>query len=157
MPPKYYKNKSKKTGSFQLKDYNTTFLVIVESPSKCSKIEHYLGANYKCIASLGHLRYIKGLKSIDTKSSFQPTFDIIEEKKEHIHKMKEIITNYMHQNIFLATDDDREGEGIAWHICQLFNLPLTTKRIIFHEITKPAIVHAVNHPTVINMLSLIHI
>lgn len=149
MPPKYYK--SKKTSSFQLKDYNTTFLVIVESPSKCSKIEHYLGANYKCIASLGHLRYIKGLKSIDTKSSFQPTFDVIEEKKEHIHKMKEIIKGYMHQNIFLATDDDREGEGIAWHICQLFKLPLTTKRIIFHEITKPAIVHAVNNPTIINM------
>jgi len=59
---------------------NSIFLVIVESPSKCSKIEHFLGSNYSCIASIGHLRQIRGLKSIDTKSSFEPTYDIIDDR-----------------------------------------------------------------------------
>ena len=130
---------------------NSIFLVIVESPSKCSKIEHFLGSNYSCIASIGHLRQIRGLKSIDTKSSFEPTYDIIEDKKLHIDKMKKLIGKYDKRNIFLATDDDREGEAIAWHICQLFELPLTTKRILFHEITKKAIVDAIDSPTTINM------
>ena len=150
MPPKYYKKYKK--NDFEFKNANgSIFLVIVESPSKCSKIEHYLGPNYKCIASMGHLRQIKGLKSISTKDTFLPTFDIIEDKVDHIKKMDKIISEFTIENIFLATDDDREGEGIAWHICDLFKLPLTTKRIIFHEITKTAIQDAIKNPTVINM------
>ena len=150
MPPKYYKKYKKK--EVDLTNTNDSiFLVIVESPSKCSKIEHYLGPNYKCIASMGHLRQIKGLKSINTKDTFLPTFDIIEDKLSHIKKMDKIIADFTIENIFLATDDDREGEAIAWHICELFKLPLSTKRIIFHEITKTAIQDAIKKPTTINM------
>ena len=128
------------------------FLLIVESPSKCAKIEGFLGSDYACIASKGHLQTISGLKSIDTKNNYNPTFNIIPEKEKHILSMRNIINKFSKDNIFLATDDDREGEAIAWHICQLFNLNFqTTKRVIFHEITKDAIVNAVKEPTIINM------
>ena len=101
MPPKYYKKYKK--NDFEFKNANgSIFLVIVESPSKCSKIEHYLGPNYKCIASMGHLRQIKGLKSISTKDTFLPTFDIIEDKVDHIKKMDKIISEFTIENIFLA-------------------------------------------------------
>ena len=70
---------------------HATYLVIVESPSKCAKIEHYLGADYCCIATKGHLRTIDGLKSIDTKGSFQPRFSIIDEKETHLKNMRKVI------------------------------------------------------------------
>ena len=131
---------------------NAKFLVIVESPSKCSKIEHYLGSNYKCIASKGHIRELVGLKSIDIKKQFHPTFTIVPEKKEHVEQMRKIIERFSKSSILIATDDDREGEGIAWHICQVFDLPVeTTTRIVFHEITKTAILAAVASPIRINM------
>jgi DNA topoisomerase-1 len=150
MPPKYYKKKS--TPSVLSKNTSATFLIIVESPSKCPKIEHFLGEDYCCIASKGHIRSIDGLKSIDTKNSFEPTFSIIDEKKDHVEAMRKIISNFQKQNIILASDDDREGEAIAWHICQIFDLPVeTTKRIIFHEVTKQAIIDAVQKPIIINM------
>jgi len=131
----------------------STFLIIVESPSKCKKIEEYLGSQYTCISSKGHIRYIKdGLKSIDTKNEYTITYDIIEEKREHVIWMSEIISRFSKNNIILATDDDREGESIAWHICMIFELDInTTKRIIFHEITQPAIKTAIEHPVNINM------
>ena len=153
MGPKYYKKKS----VVQYKSMNTdtngaTYLVIVESPSKCGKIESYLGQEYKCIASKGHIRELNGLKNIDIKNNFHPTFTIIKEKGSHIKQMREVINKFSKQNIIIATDDDREGEGIAWHICQIFNLPLeTTKRIIFHEITKPALLNAIENPTIVNI------
>lgn len=147
MPPKYKYKKKEITVS-----KSANYLIIVESPSKCTKIEHYLGSNYACIASIGHLRNINGLKSIDTKKTFQPTYSFIQEKVEHINNMQKIIDNFDKNNILIASDDDREGESIAWHICEIFNLPVdTTHRIIFHEITKPAIINAVNNPTTINM------
>ena len=131
---------------------NAKYLIIVESPSKCSKIENYLGEDYCCIASKGHIRTLNGLKSINIKSSFEPEFSIIEEKKSHIQFMHNIISKFSKSNIILASDDDREGEAIAWHICKVFDLSIeTTKRIIFHEITKPAIVNAINNPTTINI------
>ena len=147
MPPKYYKPKKIQSNNFS----NAKYLIIVESPSKCAKIEHFLGIDYCCIASKGHLRQLKGLKSIDTKKTFQPTFSIIDEKKSHIESMKSFIYKFKHEQIFLATDDDREGEAIAWHICEIFNLPLSTPRIIFHEITKNAIIESLQRPTKINM------
>lgn len=129
-----------------------TYLVIVESPSKCSKIESYLGPKYKCIASKGHIRELSGLKSIDIEKNFSPTFDIISEKKDHIKKMKEQISKFDKECIYLATDDDREGEAIAWHICQTFGLDVKTcKRILFREITKTAILDSFNHATKVNM------
>lgn len=139
---------------FKKTSYNqgAIYLIIVESPSKCSKIEHFLGPDFQCIASLGHLRRIEGLSSIDTKGNFQPTFTIIEEKQKHIQTMRHIIGHFVPENIILASDDDREGEAIAWHICELFELNIKkTKRIIFHEITKHAIIEAVKNPTTINM------
>ena len=127
-----------------------TILIIVESPAKCKKIEEYLGKNYKCIASYGHLRTLENLKNIDYTNNFKPDFTIIENKQQQINKLSKAIQSS--SEVYIATDDDREGEAIGWHICELFHLPIdTTKRIIFHEITKSALEHAVNNPTTINM------
>jgi DNA topoisomerase-1 len=128
------------------------YLIIVESPSKCNKIEEFLGCQYHCIASKGHIRKILGLKSIDAKNNFETEYAIIEEKKSHIEAMRKIMCRFQKENIILAMDDDREGEGIAWHICEVFNLDIyKTKRIIFREITKNALVTAISNPTIINM------
>ena len=156
MPPKFYKKRSyakSSTPKTEYINYTATFLIIVESPSKCKKIEGFLGSDYCCIASKGHIRTIDGLKSIDTKNgSFEPTFSIIEEKKSHVEFMREVIGRFSNSNIILASDDDREGEAIAWHICKVFGLcHETTPRIIFHEITETAINHAVQNPMRINM------
>jgi len=150
MPPKRFYKKT--TSTISTSHANATYLVIVESPSKCNKIEHYLGPDYQCIASKGHIREINGLKNIDTKHNFEPTFDIITEKSSHVQAMRTVINSFKKQNIILATDDDREGEGIAWHICEVFGLPIeTTQRIVFHEITQTAISTAIRSPKTVNM------
>jgi DNA topoisomerase-1 len=155
MPPKFYKKRTyakSSTPKTEHINYDATFLIIVESPSKCKKIEGFLGSDYCCIASKGHIRTIDGLKSINTKASFEPTFSIIDEKKSHVEFMREVIGRFSNSNIILASDDDREGEAIAWHICKVFGLSVeTTPRIIFHEITESAIKKAVQNPTRINM------
>ena len=146
MPPKFYNKKFIKKGEPKEKQINENakYLIIVESPSKCEKIESYLGSQYCCISSKGHIRTIEGLKSIDTKNTFEPIFSIIQEKKSHIQWMKTVIEKFSKNNIILASDDDREGEAISWHICQVFDLPVeTTQRIIFHEVTKPALLEAI--------------
>jgi DNA topoisomerase-1 len=146
---KYTKKFSSKPPSFE--KGAAMYLMIVESPSKCSKIEGYLGPLYKCIASKGHIREIDGLKSID-KKTFEPTFTIINEKKSHVDFMKTCIQQFKPENVHLASDDDREGEAIAWHICDTFKLSIeNTPRIIFHEITKSAILESLNHKTRVNM------
>jgi len=128
------------------------FLLIVESPSKCAKIESYLGPKYQCISSKGHIREIDGLSSINTKDKFQIEYTLIKDKKDHVETLKKTVAKYSPLNILLATDDDREGEAIAWHICQVCGLdPVVTKRIVFHEITQPALAAAVNSPTKINL------
>jgi len=124
-------------------------LLIVESPAKCQKIESYLGAGYKCIASFGHIQELPGMKNIDVENDFKPTFQPMESKAQQINKIRTMIKSA--KEVLLASDDDREGEAIGWHICQVFRLPLTTKRIIFHEITKDAIIKAVQNPTRLNM------
>lgn len=129
---------------------NTPFLVIVESPSKCAKIEKFLGFEYKCIASKGHIREL--VKVGTAKENYNPTYDIIASKSSHVSFMKNIISQFAPENIFIGTDDDREGEGIAWHICEVCSLdPYTTKRILFNEITKSAIIKAVENPTLLRM------
>jgi DNA topoisomerase-1 len=157
MPPKFFKKTYKKVSDKTSPHLSTaTYLIIVESPSKCAKIESYLGPDYCCIASKGHIRSIDGIKSIDMKKTYEPTFSIIDEKKAHVEQMKTIVSNFSKQNIILASDDDREGEAIAWHICKIFDLPIeTTKRIIFHEVTKPAIQKSIENPTTVNM-DLVH-
>jgi len=127
-------------------------LVIVESPAKCKKIETYLGPGYKVIASFGHIRNISGLESIDINNNFNTKYSVIQEelKLKQIEKLRSEIAKS--DDVIIATDDDREGEAIGWHICDLFNLSLTnTKRIIFREITEPAIQSAISHPKRINM------
>ena len=154
MPPKYFKKKFTNSNIAKEKTVkeSSKYLIIVESPSKCEKIESYLGDEYCCIASKGHIRTIDGLKAIDIKNAYEPIFTLIEEKKGHVESMRKIIIKFPVENIILASDDDREGEAIAWHICQVFNLPIeTTKRIIFHEVTKPALIEAVSKPIIINM------
>jgi len=129
-----------------------TSLVIVESPAKCKKIESYLGPGYKVIASFGHLRNISNLTDIDVNNNFKTKYSVIQEelKLKQIEKIRLEITKA--DDVIIATDDDREGEAIGWHICDLFDLSLTnTKRIIFHEITEPAIQSAISHPKRINM------
>jgi DNA topoisomerase-1 len=125
-------------------------LIIVESASKCKSIESYLGADYKCISCLGHIRTMD--KDIDIQNNFEPKYVIDPEKKDHVAKMRAIIADYPPASIILASDHDREGEAIAWHICQVFGLPVeTTRRILFHEVTKPALLKAVANPGVIDM------
>ena len=126
-------------------------LVIVESPAKCSKIESFLGPGYKCIASFGHIRQISnGLKSIDYNNNYKVTFKTSPSKGKYISALRKAIGQA--NEVILATDDDREGEAIAWHICKTFKLPVsTTKRIIFHEITKTAVKNAVSNPTTVDM------
>jgi DNA topoisomerase I len=121
-------------------------LLIVESPSKCAKIESFIPCC--CISSKGHLRELKVLP----KPGEDPVFEIIDEKKTHIESMRKVIKKYAVKDIYIATDDDREGEAIAWHICQIFGLPVdSVKRIIFHEVTKAALEKAVATPGLINM------
>jgi DNA topoisomerase-1 len=128
------------------------YLVIVESPSKCSSIEKYLGEDYQCIASCGHIKTIKSLKSINSKNNFETTYDVIETKKQQIEKMRKIINRYDKEYIYLATDDDKEGCAIAYHTAVEFDLPIeTTKKITFNEITKNAITKAIQEPKTINM------
>ena len=127
-------------------------LVIVESPAKCKKIETYLGPGYKVIASFGHLRNISGIESIDIINGFKTTYSVIQEslKLKQIEKIRSEVASS--SEVIIATDDDREGEAIGWHICELFGLSVTnTKRIIFHEITETAIQSAISHPKRINM------
>jgi len=158
MPPKYKKYRQGSSGSSPPGSTDTyikssqKWLVIVESPSKCNKIESYLGDEYKCIASIGHLRELGGLKTVDSKNNFTPRFSIIEKKRDHIDTMKKIILRFPPDHVLLATDDDREGEAIAWHICEIFDLDvLRTPRIVFHEVTQPALLAAVASPGRINM------
>jgi DNA topoisomerase-1 len=127
-----------------------TILIIVESPSKCKKIETYLGSKYKCISTYGHFRTLNKLKDIKiTTTELNIHFEIIKEKEKNIKLLEKEIKKA--DEILIATDDDREGEAIGWHICNYFKLPLTTKRIIFHEVTKQALLKAVDNPLQINM------
>lgn len=128
--------------------------VIVESPAKCSKIEQYLGPGYKCIASFGHIRNLDHINCINIENNFKLSYNNSPNKLKQIAKLQSFIKNA--KDVLLASDDDREGEAIAWHICQLCNLPVeTTKRILFHEITAKAIQSAAISPTIINM-KLVH-
>ena len=105
-----------------------------------------MGPEYKCIASKGHLSQLQSYKK------YELVFKNIQDKEPHIKEMKRIINLYNKENIILATDDDREGEAIAWHICTIFNLPISsTKRIKFNEITRNAIVNSIESPKTIDL------
>jgi len=129
-------------------------VVIVESPAKCKKIEEYLGEGYKCIASYGHFREIKSLSDIDVENNFEIKFtqSILKIKRDAVKNMIGLSRVVGKQNVVIATDDDREGEAIGWHICDILGLDVScTRRIIFHEITPSAVKNAMLSPTVLNM------
>ena len=130
-------------------------LVIVESPAKAKTIEKYLGSDFQVLSSIGHIRSIAkktktGTPPIDVENDFQTTYEVDPEKKKTIAELKKAAKAA--DQIWLATDEDREGEAIAWHLCEVLGLdPLTTKRIVFHEITKTAIEAAVKIPRNVDM------
>ena len=134
-------------------------LVIVESPAKAKKIGGYLGKDYVVMASVGHIRSIakkapKGQKTIDTDHNFETIYEIDPDKKNVVKELKQAVKNA--ETVWLASDEDREGEAIAWHLCQVLELdPARTNRITYHEITKPAIQEAIQHPRHIDM-DLVH-
>jgi DNA topoisomerase-1 len=125
-------------------------LVLVESPSKCCKIEKYLGLGYKVIATYGHIMKLNSLENIEIFNNFHCNYELISKKEENIELIRQYINDV--PEVILACDNDREGEAICAAICRLFQLPIeTTKRIIFTEITEPAIQYAIRNPTTINM------
>ena len=132
-------------------------LVIVESPAKAKTIEKYLGSDFKVLSSVGHIRSIvkktkDGTPPIDTKNDFKTVYGIDPDKKKIITELKKAVASVGGENVWLATDEDREGEAIAWHLCEVLKLdPKTTKRIVFHEITKNAIETAIKSPRTIDM------
>ena len=150
MPPK--KKVYESTVSKQSCQSMCSFLVIVESPSKITKIKSYLGDGYDVIASKGHICAIANIKDIDVKNGFSVKYTDIPSKKSHIATMKGIISKYLPENVIIATDNDREGESIGYHICILFGLPVeTTKRILFNEITESAITASLQKPIILDM------
>ena len=125
-------------------------LVIVESPAKAKTIEKFLGEDFKVMSSYGHIRDLKKHElSIDEKS-LVPEYEIPEEKKKLVSELKSQAKKA--SQVWLASDEDREGEAISWHLCEVLGLDeQRTKRIVFHEITKPAILEAIEHPRTLDM------
>ena len=126
-------------------------LVIVESPAKKKIIQGYLGKEFIVESSIGHIRDLpkKGGMSIDIENGFIPKYEVSEDKKKVVNQLKDAVKKV--ETVWLATDEDREGEAIAWHLTEALKLqPSNTKRIVFHEITKRAILNAVENPRVLN-------
>ena len=132
-------------------------LVIVESPAKAKTIEKYLGKDFHVLSSVGHIRSIvkktkDGTPPIDVANDFFAVYEVDPEKKKVITELKKNVKAVGKENVWLATDEDREGEAIAWHLCKVLGLPIeTTKRIVFHEITKDAITNAIKNPRTVDM------
>jgi DNA topoisomerase-1 len=130
-------------------------LVIVESPAKAKTIEKYLGGDFKVLSSIGHIRAIpkktkNGKPAIDIEHGFETQYEVDPEKRKIIADLKKAVKDA--DTVWLATDEDREGEAIAWHLCEVLKLdPAKTNRIVFHEITKTAIEEAVKHPRYVDM------
>ncbi|MFN6335578.1 MAG: type I DNA topoisomerase [Sphingobacteriales bacterium] len=121
-------------------------LLIVESPAKAKTIEKILGKDFEVKSCFGHIRDLeKGDMGIDVQNNFQPRYIVPEDKEKVVKELKQIAKKS--DEVWLATDEDREGEAISWHLCEVLGLdPIETKRIVFHEITKPAIEKAVQTP-----------
>ena len=121
-------------------------LVIVESPAKAKTIEGYLGKDFKVSSSMGHVRDLpKGNGAIDVENNFQPTYEVSPEKKEVITKLRKMADEA--EIVYLASDEDREGEAISWHLKEVLELDdAKTRRIVFTEITKKAILNAIQNP-----------
>jgi len=126
-------------------------LLIVESPAKAKTIEKILGEDFEVKSCYGHIRDLeKEAMGIDINNGFKPKYIVSEDKEKVVKELRSLAKKS--EEVWLATDEDREGEAISWHLCEVLGLdPLTTKRIVFHEITKPAIKKAVEKPRTVNM------
>ena len=125
-------------------------LVIVESPAKAKTIEKFLGKDYKVMSSYGHIRDLKKKELSIDDETLEPEYEIPEEKKKLVSELK--AQSKKAEKVWLASDEDREGEAISWHLCEVLGLDeQKTSRIVFHEITKPAILEAIEHPRHLNM------
>jgi DNA topoisomerase I len=126
-------------------------LLIVESPAKAKTIERILGEDFEVKSCYGHIRDLERADmGIDLKNNYQPRYIVPEDKEKVVKELKGIAKKS--GEVWLATDEDREGEAISWHLCEVLGLdPKTTKRIVFHEITKPAIESAVKKPRTVDM------
>ncbi|RYZ21869.1 MAG: type I DNA topoisomerase [Chitinophagaceae bacterium] len=126
-------------------------LLIVESPAKAKTIEKILGKDFEVKSCYGHIRDLeKGDMGIDVQNGFRPHYKVSDDKLKVVSELKTLARKS--GEVWLATDEDREGEAISWHLCEVLGLdPRTTKRIVFHEITKPAILGAVQNPRTVNM------
>jgi DNA topoisomerase I len=126
-------------------------LVIVESPAKAKTIEKFLGKDFRVVSSFGHIRDLaKKNLGIDVENNFTPNYEIPKEKAKVVSELRKAAADS--KNIWIASDEDREGEAIAWHLASVLKLDLaTTKRIVFHEITKEAITDAINNPRQVDM------
>ena len=120
-------------------------LVIVESPAKAHTIEKYLGKDFHVLASVGHIRKDTHVD----KDTFDVTYEVDPDHKKIISELKKSAKEA--NTIWLATDEDREGEAISWHLMEVLKLPKNTKRITFHEITKPALEAAIQNPRTVDM------
>ncbi len=125
-------------------------LVIVESPAKAKTIEKYLGVNYKVASSFGHISDLPSKNiGIDIENDFKPKYEVSSDKKTIVKNLKDLVKKS--KTVWLASDEDREGEAIAWHLFRILKLDAdNTKRIVFNEITKSAITNAINNPRSIN-------
>jgi DNA topoisomerase-1 len=126
-------------------------LLIVESPAKAKTIEKILGTDFQVKSCFGHIRDLeKAGMGIDVEKNFEPRYIVPEDKQKVVNELKSLAKKS--GEVWLATDEDREGEAISWHLCEVLGLdPKTTKRIVFHEITKPAIQAAVQNPRTLDM------
>ena len=125
-------------------------LVIVESPAKAKTIEKFLGKDYKVMSSYGHIRDLKKKEISINLKTLQPDYEIPDEKKKLVSELKANAKKA--DKVWLASDEDREGEAISWHLCEVLGLDeQNTNRIVFHEITKPAILEAIKNPRHLNM------
>ena len=127
----------------------TKNLVIVESPAKAKTLEKFLGEDYKVMSSYGHIRDLKKKDFSVNLDDFTPVYVIPEDKEDVVAKLKKAAKGA--ENVWLASDEDREGEAISWHLAHVLGLDIDkTKRIVFHEITKNAILEAIKHPRTID-------
>ena len=125
-------------------------LVIVESPAKAKTIEKFLGEDYKVVSSYGHIRDLKKRSFSVDVNTFAPQYEVPTDKKSVVENLKKLSKEA--KTVWLASDEDREGEAISWHLYEVLDLhPDNTRRIVFHEITKPAILEAIDHPRKIDL------
>jgi DNA topoisomerase-1 len=126
-------------------------LVIVESPAKAKTIEKFLGKDFRVVSSFGHIRDLsKKNLGIDIKNNFEPDYEVPKEKAKVVSELRKAASDS--KNIWIASDEDREGEAIAWHLASVLKLDLlTTRRIVFHEITREAISDAIENPRKVDM------